>query len=325
MKATYDVVGIGNAIVDVLSYVDDQFITRNNLPKGGMVLVDEAASKNLYVQLGVTKECSGGSVANSLAGIASLGGTCAFIGKVKDDQLGMIFTHDLRAVGVHFDSVASTEGPATASCLVCVTPDAQRTMATYIGACNRVSESDIDEALIANATLLYIEGYLWDIDSAKSAIRHAMSTAKKNGKKVALTLSDTFCVERFRDEFLALLTYEIDILFANESELLALTQLNDFDAAVKAIQGQCEVIAITRSDKGAVIITPDRIEAVPAQKVTALLDTTGAGDLFAAGFLYGYSQGLPHAKSAQIGNHCAAEIITQLGARAMKPLAGLVA
>lgn len=322
---TYHVTGIGNAIVDVLSYVDDAFLSANGLAKGSMQLVDEAASAALYAKLGASKECSGGSVANTLAGMASLGAKTAFIGKVKNDQLGGIFTHDLRGVGVQFVTPAATNGKATANCLVCVTPDAQRTMMTYLGACNQVSAADIDEALIAASQVFYIEGYLWDLDGAKDAIRAGITAAKKHGRKVALTLSDTFCVHRFREEFLALIKSDVDILFANESEILALTEAADFDAAVAAIQGACEVTAITRSEKGAVIVTKDKVEAVAGEKVSKLLDTTGAGDLFAAGFLYGYTQGYTHAKSAQLGNRCAAEIIQQLGARAEKSLKGLAA
>lgn len=325
MQNKYDVLGIGNAIVDVLGMVDDTFIARNNLRKGGMDLVDESRAQELYVQLGQTQECSGGSVANTLAGIASLGGKAAFIGKVAQDQLGDIFTHDMRGVGVHFDSSPAKEGPATASCLVCVTPDAQRTMMTFIGACNQVSEEDIEEEMIKDSAVLYIEGYLWDIEAAKQAIRKAMSLAKKHGKKVALTLSDTFCVDRFRDEFKALIAGEVDILFANESELVALFEENEFETAVKQLQGMCEIALITRSDKGSVVVTSDAVTPVAGETVAQLVDTTGAGDLFAAGFLYGYTQGWDHQKSAALGNKTAAKIIQQLGARTMKPLAELLA
>lgn len=325
MSKSTSVTGIGSAIVDILSYVGDDFLTTHELPKGGMMLIDEPRAKSLYKTLGQTTECSGGSVANTLAGIASLGSNPAFIGKVASDQLGEIFTHDMRSVGVAFSTPAATGGPATANCLICVTPDAQRTMATYLGACTGLSETDMDESVIAAAQVLYIEGYQWDMPAAKTAIRKAIATAKKHGTKVAITLSDTFCVERFRDEFNALVDGEVDILFANESELLSLTQESDFDAAVGKLQGRVEVAAITRSEKGAVIVTKDNIEAVAGEKVAKLVDTTGAGDLFAAGFLYGYTQGWANAKSAALGNQCAAEIIQQLGARAMKPLNKLVA
>lgn len=325
MTSRYHVAGIGSAIVDILSHVKDEFLVVHELPKGGMILVDEARSKALYEQLGQSTECSGGSVANTLAGIASLGGKPVFIGKVASDQLGEIFTHDMRSVGVAYDTKAGGASPATANCLICVTPDAQRTMATYLGACTGLSEPDMDESVIAGAEVLYIEGYQWDMPAAKTAIRKAMTMAKKHGKKVALTLSDTFCVDRFRDEFNALVDGEVDILFANELELLSLTQETDFDAAVRKLQGRVEVAAVTRSEKGAVIVTKDTVEAVAGEKVTKLVDTTGAGDLFAAGFLYGYTQGWSLVASAQLGNKCAAEIIQQLGARALKSLDQLVA
>ncbi len=328
----YDVVGIGNAIVDILSYVDDDFLARNSLKKGTMQLVDEAQSAALYKELGQTTECSGGSVANTLAGIASLGGKTAFIGKVADDQLGRIFTHDLRSVGVHFTTNSAKEGPATANCLVCVTPDAQRTMATFIGACNRVTISDIDHRLIAQAKILYIEGYLWDIPQAKEAIRAAIAAAKTRGRKVALTLSDSFCVNRFRSEFLALINEEVDILFANEAELLALFEVDksdnssdDLNKAIEMLQGKCEVAAITCSEKGAVIVTDKNIEHVGAERVEKLVDTTGAGDLFAAGFLFGYANGRSHKQSAILGNRCAGHIIQQLGARTMRSLENIIA
>ncbi len=325
MQKDYDVIGIGNAIVDVLAHVEDGFLDNNSLAKGSMQLVDEARAKALYEQVGPTKECSGGSVANTLAGMASLGATTAFIGKVASDQLGGIFTHDMKSVGVHFDSRPAPSGPATATCLVCVTPDAQRTMATFIGACNRVSEDDIDEALIAAAQVLYIEGYLWDIDTAKQAIRKAIALAKKHGKKVALTLSDKFCVDRFRDEFLGLISKEVDILFANESELGALFRTSNFDQAARTLQGLCDVALITRSEKGAVFITKDRAGQVPGVRVDKPVDTTGAGDLFAAGFLYGYTRGWQHEASVALGNRTAAHIIQQLGARTMEPLERLLA
>lgn len=325
MQETTHVIGFGSAIVDVLSHVDDAFLSKNSMQKGSMQLVDEARAKELYAQLGSSVECSGGSVANTLAGLASLGAKTSFIGKVAGDQMGTIFTHDMRAVGVTFTTTPSTSGPATASCLVCVTPDAQRTMSTFLGAATQLGEADVDEKLIADAQVLYIEGYQWDMENAKKAIRKAIQLAKKHGCKVALTLSDTFCVDRFRNEFKALIANDLDILFANESEILALTQASDFDSAVKAVQGQCEVIAITRSEKGSVIVTKDKIENVAGEKVAKLVDTTGAGDLFASGFLYGYTHDYSLRDSATLGNRCAAAIIQQLGARAMDSLTRLVA
>lgn len=325
MSNQFDVTGIGNAIVDVLSFTADETIAATGIAKGSMTLVDEAAAANIYAKLGTTTECSGGSVANSLAGLASLGAKTAFIGKVHADQLGGIFTHDMRSVGVHFTTPHVTQGPATANCLVMVSPDAQRTMATYLGACGLVSEADIDAHLIENAAITYIEGYLWDAAHAKAAIRKAISIAKNAGKKVALTLSDTFCVDRYRSEFLELISDHVDILFANESEILSLYQTDDFDAAITKLQGACKLAAVTRSEKGSVVVTRDSIEVVPTAKVADVVDTTGAGDLYAAGFLFGISRGWALKDCAALGNKCAGEIIAQLGARSQKPLNALVA
>jgi sugar/nucleoside kinase (ribokinase family) len=321
----YDVTGIGNAIVDVLSFVDDDFLVRNDLAKGSMQLVDETRSRVLYSQMGQATECSGGSVANSLAGLASLGARTAFIGKVKEDQLGSIFTHDMHTVGVHFSSKAATDGAATASCLVCVTPDAQRTMATYIGACSNVSEADIDDTLIQQSAVLYIEGYLWDTEHAKAAIRKAMKSARAAGRKVAFTLSDTFCVDRHRDEFLSMIAGDIDILFANESEVKSLYQTNDIDTALNKLRGACDIVAVTRSEKGSVVLTAADVHNAPAQTINRVIDTTGAGDLYASGFLFGYTRGWDMGSCAMLGNCCAAEIIQQVGARSLRPLRELVA
>lgn len=321
----FDVAGIGNAIVDVLSFSPDASLSANNLAKGSMQLVDEMRARALYTAMGQTTECSGGSVANSLAGLASLGAKTAFIGKVRADQLGTIFTHDMHAVGTTFTTKPLEIGPATASCLIYVTPDAQRTMATYIGACSHVSETDIDESIIANAAITYIEGYLWDMEKAKSAIRKAIRIAHDAGRKIAFTLSDTFCVDRHRAEFLALIENDIDILFANESEIKSLFETDHLQTALTRIQGKCDVVAITRSEKGSVVITEGNMEELPTEAVQNVVDTTGAGDLYAAGFLFGMSRGWKLAACAQLGNRCAGEIITQLGARSMKPLHTLVA
>lgn len=323
--ARYDVTGIGNAIVDVLGFVDDEFLTKNKLNKGSMLLVDEARAAELYAQMGQATECSGGSVANSLAGLASLGAKTAFIGKVKQDQLGHIFTHDLHTVGVNFTSKPATDGPSTASCLVCVTPDAQRTMATYIGACSNVSEIDIDQQQISQAAVLYIEGYLWDTEHAKAAIRRAMNVARDAGRKVAFTLSDTFCVDRHRAEFIELIKNDIDILFANEAEVKSLYQVKDADDAINKLRGMCEIIAVTRSEKGSVVLTEGDVHSAPAQTVHRVIDTTGAGDLYASGFLFGYTRGWDMGSCAMLGNCCAAEIIQQVGARSLRPLKELVA
>ena len=321
----FDVLGIGNAIVDVLAFTDDAFLSKRDLKKGSMALIDESRAKELYADMGSATECSGGSAANTLAGIASLGGSVAFIGKVAEDDLGEIFAHDMRGVGVHFDSAPSIDGPATARCLIFVTPDAQRTMNTYLGACTQVTEGDIDEALIAQSEILYIEGYLWDQPHAIAAIKKAIETAKAKGKKIAFTLSDSFCVDRHREEFLKLVEQELDILFANESEITSLYKANSLDEALSHLKSNKLVAAITRSELGAVVVKGGNAEIVPTAKVTDVVDTTGAGDLFASGFLYGYSKGWALADCAALGNRCAGQIISQLGARTHTPLKALVA
>ena len=326
MNMNFDVVGIGNAIVDVLSFADETLIEKHGLTKGSMTLVDEARSQMLYTQMGPTTACSGGSVANTLAGMASLGAKTAFVGKVKNDQLGTIFKHDMHAVGVHFPTSMMERGPATANCLVYVTPDAQRTMATYIGACSRVSETDIDQSIIQQSMVTYIEGYLWDTDTAKAAIRKAITHAREAEKKIAFTLSDTFCVDRHREEFMDLIIHnDIDILFANEAEIKSLYQTDDVDTALSKAKGICPVVAITRSEKGSTILTPDTTAHVATVPVANIIDTTGAGDLYASGFLFGMTRGWDLESCAKLGNRCAGEIITQIGARSLKPLHTLVA
>jgi len=321
----FDICGIGNAIVDILSFTTEETIAASGLAKGSMGLVSQAQAADIYKLLGSTTECSGGSVANSLAGMASLGAKAAFIGTVAKDQLGGIFTHDMQAIGVHFSSTQVENGPATAHCMVMVTPDAQRTMATFLGACGLVSEADIDASLIERSAITYIEGYLWDADHAKAAIRKAIRIARGAGRKVALTLSDTFCVDRHRAEFLQLVSGGVDILFANEAEICALYQTEDFDEAISRLRGSCSIAAVTRSEKGSVIVTTDSVETVETKRVANLVDTTGAGDLFAAGFLYGLCKGWELSRCAMLGNACAGHIITQLGARSQKPLQALVA
>lgn len=324
-NAKFHVLGIGNAIVDVLSFCDDAFLLEEGLLRGGMTLVDAPRSSALYARKGQATECSGGSVANSLAGLASLGAKCAFIGKVAADQLGTIFTHDMRAVGVHYDTQPISNDISTAVCLVFVTQDAQRTMATYLGACTQLAEDDIDPALVAASAITYVEGYLWHGEEAKAAIRKAIELAKESGRKVAFTLSDAFCVEHYREEFLELIKHRIDILFANETEIKALFRTDDFDAAVKNIRGLCPIAAVTRSEKGSLVVTKEAVEKVAAERVARVIDTTGAGDLFASGFLYGLTHGKSLAACAQLGNRCAGEIIAQLGARSLRPLNRLVA
>jgi sugar/nucleoside kinase (ribokinase family) len=270
-------------------------------------------------------EISGGSAANTMAGVASLGGRAAFIGKVRQDQLGTIFAHDIRAAGVTFRTPPASDGPPTARSLIFVTPDAQRTMNTYLGASVELGPEDVDEALVAAARVTYLEGYLWDRPRAKEAFRKAARLAHAAGGKVALTLSDPFCVERHREEFLQLIRGPVDILFANEAEIRSLWQVQDFDAARAATRGLVEVAVLTRSEKGCVILSTKDEEAVPAAAVERVVDTTGAGDLFAAGFLYGYTKGHSLKQAAQIGALCAAEVISHVGARPETSLAALVA
>jgi sugar/nucleoside kinase (ribokinase family) len=324
-QARHDVVGIGNAIVDVIAHAHDAFLAAEGMAKGGMTLIEADRAESLYARMGPGVEMSGGSAANTMAGIASLGGRAGFIGKVKDDQLGAIFSHDIRAAGVSFQTPAAKSGPPTARCLIFVTPDAQRTMNTYLGASVELGPDDVDEALIASAKVTYLEGYLWDRPRAKDAFRKAAGLAHGAGRKVALTLSDPFCVERHRAEFQELVKGPVDILFANEAEIRALWQVADFDAALSTTRGLVETAALTRSEKGSVVLAGDRVERVPAEPVAKVVDTTGAGDLYAAGFLFGLTAGRPPAECARIGAIAAAEVISHMGARPERPLQALVA
>lgn len=320
----FDVVGIGNAIVDVLSHADDAKLAALGLTKGVMTLINPDQAEQIYAQMGPGIECSGGSVANSIAGLAGLGGKGAYVGKVKDDQLGAVFRHDLRSLGVMFDTPAATEGAATARCLILVTPDAQRTMQTYLGACVALGPDDIDETTIANAKVTYLEGYLWDPPQAKEAFRKAARIAHEAGRKVALSLSDPFCVDRHRAEFIQLLADHVDLVFANEAELTSLYQ-TDFDTALRQVKDHCGIAAVTRGDKGSVVVAGDETVVCGAEPVSQVVDTTGAGDLYAAGFLYGLTQGRGLAASARLGGIAAAEIISHFGARPEADLAQLVA
>jgi sugar/nucleoside kinase (ribokinase family) len=322
--ATYDVLGVGNAIVDAIATADDAFLAAHAMDKGGMRLIDAGQAERLTALMQDAKQSSGGSCANTMAGIASLGGRGAYIGRVKADALGGVFATDLRAAGVHFDAAPANEGPATARCLIFVTPDAQRTMNTYLGACVELSPADIDEALVKQAKVTYIEGYLWDQPAAKDACRKAMDCARGAGREVSFTLSDSFCVGRWRSEFLDLMRSRVDILFANESELLALYEVDSFDAALQKVRRDVKIAALTRSEKGSVVVRGDETHVVDAAKVAKVVDTTGAGDLYAAGFLYGYTHGKSLYDCGRIGGACAAEVISHVGARPLVPLAGLV-
>jgi sugar/nucleoside kinase (ribokinase family) len=320
-----DAVGIGNAIVDVLSHAETAFLERVGLPKGTMTLIDGARAEALYADMGPGVEVSGGSAANSMAGLAALGGRAAFIGKVRADQLGGIFRHDIRAAGVAFDTTAATEGAPTARCLIFVTSDAQRTMGTFLGASVDLGPEDVDEDLIARAKVTYLEGYLWDKPRAKEAFLKAAEVAHGAGRKVALSLSDPFCVERHRAEFRDLVDGHVDLVFANEHELCSLYEVTAFDDALQAVRGSCEVAALTRSEKGAVVLRDGEVHVVDAEPAGKVVDTTGAGDLFAGGFLYGYTQGRGLYDCARIGAIAAAEVISHFGARPEASLADLVA
>jgi sugar/nucleoside kinase (ribokinase family) len=324
-QARQDVVGIGNAIVDVIAHAEDRFLAAQSMAKGAMTLIEAERAEALYARMGPGVEMSGGSAANSMAGLASLGGRAAFIGKVRDDQLGAIFAHDIRAAGVTFRTPPAKAGPQTARCLIFVTPDAQRTMNTYLGASVELGPEDVEEELIAAAQVTYLEGYLWDKPRAKEAFRKAARIAHEAGAKVALTLSDPFCVERHRAEFQELVKGPVDILFANDAEIRALWQVGDFDAALAATKGQVGTAALTRSERGSVVLTGERIDRVPAEPVERVVDTTGAGDLYAAGFLYGLTNGRPPAEAARIGAIAAAEVVSHVGARPERPLKALVA
>jgi sugar/nucleoside kinase (ribokinase family) len=325
MSKTIDVLGIGNAIVDVLAPAQDDALVKAGLHKGAMQLVDEARATQLYAAMGPTTVVSGGSAANTMAGIASLGASAAFVGKVKDDEAGREFAHDIRKAGVGFDTPFASDGAATARCLIFVTPDGQRTMNTFLGACQALGPEDIDDNLTASAKVLYMEGYLWDPPGAKAAFLKAAKVSRAHDRKVALSLSDAFCVDRYRDEFLGLIRDGVvDILFANESELHALYQTADFDTALKALQGEKKLLGVvTRSEQGVVVAEGSSVIAAPAFPVDEVVDTTGAGDLFAAGFLAGYTRGVSHARSASLGALAAAEVISHFGARPQKDLAQL--
>jgi sugar/nucleoside kinase (ribokinase family) len=324
MTSAFDVLGIGNAIVDVIARADDTFLTQHTLTKGSMMLIDESRAETLYGAMGPGIEVSGGSCGNTMAGVASFGGKGAYIGKVRNDQLGQVFGHDLRSIGVSFDTAAATSGPSTARCLILVTPDAQRTMNTYLGACTGLGPNDIDTKVVAAAQVTYVEGYLWDEPEAKKAVLKAFDTAHAAGKLVSITLSDSFCVDRYRDEFRSLIRDKIDILFGNESEIKSLYQVDSFDKAMEAARKEAKIAALTRSEKGSIVIKGSETWEVPAAPVAKVVDTTGAGDLYASGFLYGFTRNKPLAECARLGGIAAAEIISHVGARPETPLKDLM-
>ena len=318
-----DVIGIGNALVDVLAHGTDAFVHEQGLVKGTMHLVDEDRARTLYQAMGPGTEISGGSAANTIVGVASYGGRAQYVGKVRNDQLGDVFAHDLRSTGVAFDTPPATTGPATGRCLILVTPDAQRTMNTFLGASSQLGPDDLDAALIARARIVYLEGYLFDPPRAQEAFRKAAALAHAANRKVALTLSDPFCVDRHRAAFLDLIEHHVDILFANELEICSLYKVNEFDEALQRVRGHCEIAALTRSERGSVIAAGNEVHVIDVQPVKAVVDTTGAGDLYAAGFLFGVSRGLGLATAGRLGAIAAAEVISHIGARPTVPLVTL--
>jgi adenosine kinase len=314
--AKYDVLGIGNAIFDVLVQTDEGFLGRHGMTKGGMALIDEARASAIYSDMGPATEMSGGSAANTIVGIANLGARAAYVGKVRDDQIGRLYTHDIRAAGVAFETPAAVGGPATGCSYILVTPDGERTMNTYLGAAQDLTPADIDAAQIAASQIIYLEGYLWDPKSAKDAFVKAATIAHGAGRQVALTLSDSFCVDRYRDEFLDLMRKgTVDLVFANEAELHSLYQTSDFDTALKQLGSDTKLGVVTRSEKGCVVASKDGIVAAPAFPIQKLVDTTGAGDLFAAGFLFGLVRNAGHENAGRLGALAAAEVIQHIGAR----------
>jgi sugar/nucleoside kinase (ribokinase family) len=323
--ASIDVLGIGNAIVDVIAHADEAFLESEALAKGAMTLIDAVRAEALYQRMGPAVESSGGSTANTMAGIASLGGSGAYIGKVRDDLLGEVFRHDLTAQGVRFETAAAADGPGTARCLIFVTADGQRTMGTYLGACVELGPGDIDPALVGAAQITYLEGYLFDPPQAQLAFRAAAAIAHAAGRRVALSLSDPFCVGRHRALFRDLVDGHVDILFANEAEICSLYETADFAAAAAAVRGHVAIAALTRSAAGSVILADGAEHRVAAAPVARVVDTTGAGDLYAAGFLYGLTRGLALPTCGAVGSLCAAEIISHLGARPEAALSALVA
>lgn len=311
-----DVLAIGNAIVDVIADADDAFLAAQGLDKGSMRLVDEDEAVALYGKMGPGRESSGGSAGNTVAGLAALGLSAGFIGQVADDELGKIFAHDLRATGVEFGTATRNDVGASARCLILVTPDAQRTMNTFLGAAQRLPASAISAAHVASARILYLEGYLWDPEEPRTAMEAAIDAARAAGTRVAFSLSDAFCISRHRDDFNRLIDDgRIDILFANEDEILSLTGAADFDSAVAAVAPKVPVLAVTRGAAGAVAVSGEERAEVAAEPIAKLVDTTGAGDLFAAGFLAGQARGKSLEVSLKLGAIAAAEVIQHYGAR----------
>src|SRR5712692_8256180 len=315
-SAKYDVLGIGNAIFDVLVQTDEGFLSRHGMTKGGMALIDEARATSIYRDMGPATEMSGGSAANTIVGTANLGARAAYVGKVRDDQIGRLYTHDIRAAGVAFETRPASDGPATGCSYILVTPDGERTMNTYLGAAQELMPDDIDAAQVAASAIIYLEGYLWDPKNAKDAFVKAATIAHDAGRQVALTLSDSFCVDRYRGEFLDLMRGgTVDLVFANEAELHSLYQTSDFDTALRELRKDTKLGVVTRSEKGCIVVSDDGVVAVPAFAIDRLVDTTGAGDLFAAGFLVGLVRNAGYENAGRLGALAAAEVIQHIGAR----------
>lgn len=322
-QPTLDVVGIGNAIVDIIASADDSFLESQGMSKGAMMLVDERRAEAIYSQMGPTMISSGGSAGNTIAGIASLGGRTGYIGKVRDDEFGQAFRHDITATGTIFRTPAAVDGRSTAQCLILVTPDSQRTMNTYLGACTNIGPEDIDEELIRSARYTYLEGYLYDDPAAKRAFHAAGEIAHAAGRRVALSLSDAFCVERHREDFLALVEHYVDVLFGNQGEIEALFECG-WDDAIARLRPLTDLAAITRGPRGSVIVTESELVEIAAEPVARVVDTTGAGDLYAAGFLFGLTRAASLRECGRLGSIAAAEIVSHFGARPQTPLHTLV-
>ena len=321
----FDVLTIGNAIVDIIAHAEDDFLVREHIVKGAMNLIDAERAEHLYSVMGPAVETSGGSAGNTAAGIASLGGRAAYFGKVSNDHLGGIFRHDIRAIGVDFQTVGLEGAPPTARSMIFVTPDGERSMNTYLGACVELGPEDIDAAIVAESKITYFEGYLWDPPKAKEAILLAADIAHRIDRNFSMTLSDPFCVDRYRDEFLQLMRDGVvDIVFANETEVKSLYQTASFESALEAFRADCSLGVVTRSEKGCVVVTRSDTHAIPAHPIERLVDTTGAGDLFAAGFLFGITNGRSLDEAARIGTMAASQVIQQIGPRPQEPLKPLL-
>ena len=319
----FDVTGIGNAIVDIIGRCDDAYLAKIGAAKGSMRLVDAAGIAAIYDGMGPATEVSGGSAANTLAGVASLGGRAGFIGTIADDEFGRIFTHDIQSIGVSFASKPVAGMLPTSRSLILVTPDSERTMNTFLGISTNFDAAQLDRQMIRDSAILYLEGYLFDREDAKGAFREAVTEAKRAGRKVALSLSDGFCVDRHRTEFLTLIRSGVDILFANESEINSLYETQQFDTASQHARNDAKLAVLTRSAKGSVIVSGEQTISIPAERIIKVVDTTGAGDLYAAGFLFGVSKGLSLETSGKLASLAAAEIISHIGARPAISLANL--